>query len=254
MMWLGVAVLIGVVKRHSLGSLSLADLWDIGFGALDPSQIFSDVADGPRIRKVVVANLPQLMVSLLYFNYNGAITCMILAVEWAGFSKSPRGLRVSDPSGPHQRSTYFLQLPYRYSIPMMVSMTTLHWIISQSLFAFEINIYDMNGNQADRGPVSACGYSIIATIFALILGGLMIISLLACALWKLPNNLPLVSNCSTAISAACHSDPHTQLESGLEEELLMWGASTESSSDCGVGHATFRARSASPLVTGGMYS
>lgn len=81
----------------------------------------------------------------------------------------------------------------------------------------------------------------------------MIISLLVCGFWKLPNGLPLVSNCSAAISAACHPDPNTHFEPGLEEEPLMWGASDELYTHS-VGHGTFRANNVKHLAVGKLYS
>ena len=59
---------------------------------------------------IFVANSPQLILSILYFFYNGLITYMLMADEWSGFSKTRKGLRVTSASGA-QRSTYRLQIP-----------------------------------------------------------------------------------------------------------------------------------------------
>lgn len=41
-----------------------------------------------------------------------------------------KGLRVTQPHG-YQRSSYFLQLPYRWSLPLIVISGTLHWLLSR---------------------------------------------------------------------------------------------------------------------------
>jgi hypothetical protein len=129
------------------------------------------------------------------------------------------GLQVSEPHGPHQRSTYFLQLSYSYAVPMMVAMATLHRLISQSLFAVQIAVVDNNGTTIPGRQMATCGYSAIALIFVLIVGGLMIIALLVSAFWKLTYKSPVVSFCSAAISAVCH--PGDQEGERLAELPLM---------------------------------
>lgn len=95
------------------------------------------------------------------------------------------GLQVSEPHGPHQRSTYFLQLPYSCAVPMMVAVATLHRLISQSLFAVQIAVVDNNGTTIPDRQIATCGYSAIALIFVLIVAGLVIIALLVSTFWKL---------------------------------------------------------------------
>jgi hypothetical protein len=81
----------------------------------------------------VVVNLPQLGLSIAYFSFNGLFTRMISEREWANFSISFRPLRVSRPRG-SQKSTYRLQLPYRWSIPLIIVSGTLHWLVSNASY------------------------------------------------------------------------------------------------------------------------
>jgi hypothetical protein len=144
-------------------------------------------------------------------------------------------LQVSEPHVPYQLSTYFLQLPYSYAVPMMVAMATLHWLVSQSPFAVQIAVVDNNGPTMPDRQMATCEYSAIALIFVLTVGGLMIIALLVSAFWKLTYKSPVVSFCNAAISAACH--PGDQEGERLSELPLMWGV-VGSCDD--VGHASFR--------------
>jgi len=78
-------------------------------------------------------NLPQLEVSITYLCINAILTRMHVEREWVMFGRECKALRVSHPKGA-QRSTYRLQLPYRWSIPLMVISGTLHWLISNCIY------------------------------------------------------------------------------------------------------------------------
>ena len=75
------------------------------------------------------------------FSINGLCTSMSLANEWSQLSvssalKSRAGaktLRCSNPEG-QQRATYFLQLPFRFAVPLISVAAIIHWLISQSIF------------------------------------------------------------------------------------------------------------------------
>ena len=51
----------------------------------------------PFITTVLLANIPQLFLSVWYFAYNAILTRLQLSQEWALFSTSFRPLRVSQP-------------------------------------------------------------------------------------------------------------------------------------------------------------
>ncbi|KAF4475215.1 hypothetical protein CGCF415_v010562 [Colletotrichum fructicola] len=53
--------------------------------------------------------------------------------EWDNFSLGFCPLRVTQPKG-EQISTYRLQLPYKYNIPLIASSTLAHWLLSNTLF------------------------------------------------------------------------------------------------------------------------
>lgn len=166
---------------------------------------------------VLLANTPQIIVSFAYFFYNKMLTTMLLAVEFNDYAAERKPLRVSWPKG-HQRSTYYLSLPYRYCIPLLITHAILHWLVSQSLFFVQVILYDMVGNLTPERIV-ACGYSPMAILFALIVGASMMIVILVLGFRDFKNSMPLASSCSAAISAACHAPP------GCGDALkpVMWG-------------------------------
>src|SRR5688572_23923235 len=97
-------------------SNSLGDVIRAGFKKLDTRRIV-DFRSSNVLQAVLIANAPQLFISFIYVIYNSIYTCMLLAQEWSTYAYTRKPLRVSYPSG-EQKSTYFLQLPYRYAIPL----------------------------------------------------------------------------------------------------------------------------------------
>lgn len=56
-----------------------------------------------------------------------------------------KGLRVTAPRG-EQRSSYFLQLPYRWAVPLMIVSGALHWLMSQTIFPVRLETRSRDGN------------------------------------------------------------------------------------------------------------
>lgn len=82
---------------------------------------------------LLTANTPQLILSFCYFSFNSFLTRIQVEEEWSSYSHSYKPLRVSNPKGA-QVSNYRLQLPYRYSIPLIAISITLHWVLSNAIF------------------------------------------------------------------------------------------------------------------------
>jgi len=145
---------IGTVKLSGQ-STSLASLAKVDIGAVSSNflvRVNGNIgAHNSLIGYVLLANLPQLVLSAVHLLYNAHFTIMALSKEWSRFSTTRKTLRVSYPKGA-QRSTYFLNLPYRYALPLMFASGTLHWLVSQSLFLVRIRTLDDFG---DEDPVHA---------------------------------------------------------------------------------------------------
>ncbi|KAM5349449.1 hypothetical protein ACJ41O_005954 [Fusarium nematophilum] len=137
--WVLSSVLIGSSLIVAAVMLSLAingqPLNQSRFGHAPQNE---DVADDnlynlPLVQLTMVANLPQLILSICYMSYNGLFTRMLAEFEWSKYSVGFRALRVTDPKG-KQNSTYRLQLPYRFSIPLIIVSILLHWIYSNCIY------------------------------------------------------------------------------------------------------------------------
>jgi len=154
-----------------------------------------------------LANAAQLVLSFCYLAINSECTAMAGAAEWNSFASSRKGLRVTRPVG-QQRDTYFLQLPYRWSLPLTIISGGLHWLLSQSIFLVRIDTYDRKGKLVEgESSKSACGFAptsftTLAICFFLLVG---IVGLIGRK--KIEVRIPFAASCSLVISAACHTPP-----------------------------------------------
>ena len=170
---------------------------------------------------ILIANSPQVLLSFLFLTYNGLFTCMLLGHEWSGYAHVRKPLRVTSPSG-SQRSTYRLQLPYKYGIPLLVLSGTLHWLVSQSIFLARVDFYKDGVLEQDYyESVSTMGYSCIAIITVIALGGIVVIIGILHGFRRYKLGIPLAASCSAAISAACHR-PNEDVDAPYKP--VMWGA------------------------------
>ncbi|KGO39900.1 Peptidase C78, ubiquitin fold modifier-specific peptidase 1/ 2 [Penicillium expansum] len=185
------------------------NLWDSGLGDASTGTTLAGLsipATASGIFSMIfMANIPQILVSLAYFFYNGLLTCMLGAVEYDNYATEQKPLRVSWPRG-GQRSTYYLSLPYRYSVPLLVVSAVLHWLVSQSFFFVQVIPFDRHGVPQKSYPdvLVTCGYSPVAIIFGIIVGGFLPIVAVLLGLRRFRSHMPLAGQCSAAISAACH--------------------------------------------------
>ncbi|KAI1775604.1 hypothetical protein F4818DRAFT_457822 [Hypoxylon cercidicola] len=249
--------------RHRNFSTTIPDLWKLGFGTLSPYTYL--VAGLPRedprglISNVLLANLPQLVLSFVYIFYNAMLSTCLVQLEFSRMHlKERKPLRVSEPIG-IQRSTYFISLPLRYGIPLYMSSALMHWLVSQSLFLARITAICADGSpetcpggQVDvANSFSTCGYSPIAVFTTLIVGALVILSAVALGFRRYDGTMSMVCTNSMAISAACHV-----LEEDREDGYLLpvqWGVVEIKD---GIGKCSFTTAPSNTLrmpVTGLMY-
>jgi hypothetical protein len=212
-------------------SLSIPNPYSIGFGTYNSYatlNIFPISETSPTVEDfssnslllsmVTVANLPQVIVSCLYFAYNTVYTSMVSADEFSRFSSHRKALRTTNPRG-DQRSTYWLSLPWTYALPIAAASSLLHWLISQSLFIARTEILDTYG-QPESISYMEVGYSPLAILLALLFGSGMVLGLVLNGSRKL-RPCVLVGNNSLAIAAACQR-PEKDVDAQLRR--VQWGA------------------------------
>lgn len=199
---------------------------------------------------VLLANLPQLVLSLLYMSYNGLFTCMHLAYEYAGFAKHRKPLRVTTPRG-KQRTTYWLQLPYTYSVPLLVASAVLHWLVSQSLFLVRISFWSDGVEMMDYST-SAVGYSCAPIVCVLVIGGCMTLVAVGLGFRKLGCSMPVAGSCSIVLAAAAHR-PEADVDAAILP--VKWGETSDASArDTGIRHCCFTSEDVTDAQEGTFYA
>lgn len=134
------------------------------FGAWGTSSSFiitateSTPTAGGVLKNAWLANLPQFVLSVVYFMINRICTSICSAQEWNNYALHRKGLRVTEMPRGFQKSTHFLQLPYRWAIPLTVAQGFLHWLLSQSVFLVRVDMRNREG-ELYQTSICACGYS-----------------------------------------------------------------------------------------------
>lgn len=173
---------------------------------------------------IFAVNTPQVVFSLLYLFYNGLFTSLFAAHEWSRFAYKHRPLRVTTPRGPHQRSTYYLQMPLRFGISFALLSMFFHFLISESTYFSRLAVYDIIDVHTPRNDFSTTGSSLPPIVLILICGSMVLCLGIVIGFAQFRAGIPVVGGCSAAISATCHplqDDPDAALVP------LKWGAVCE---------------------------
>ncbi|KIV87479.1 hypothetical protein PV11_03022 [Exophiala sideris] len=245
----GTAVCLALGINNFVGDKTIQNAWAVGLGTVRPGNLvmgwnLPGYGNASIAVSTLIANMPQTIFSFLYICYNSLFTVMFMARELSNLSvtagRGRKTLRVTDPQG-EQKSTYFLSLPYKYGIPLLIGSGLLHWLVSQSIFLANITIIPRDGTVPMQDEITTVAYSPIAMLFILFVGFGLLVFLFATAMRKLPIGMPLIGSNSLAISAACH--PPGQLDECEREEMvqhpLNWGAVPGSSKVVDLGISGF---------------
>ncbi|OCL09335.1 hypothetical protein AOQ84DRAFT_431347 [Glonium stellatum] len=249
MLYIIAIIVASVFIKRSLQGMpsSFKGLWATGLGTLNGNNLLS--MSTSLVGGVILANVPQAVLSYLYLCFNALYTCMLVAHEWARFFYERRTLRVTSPSS-QQRSSYWLQLPYTYAVPLTVASGLLHWLASQSLFMVQITVVNDDGEPDPGLSISTCGYSPVAIILTTIVGSFIVLGGIGTALRRYPAGMPLASSCSAAISAACHP-PSEDIDAAVLP--VQWGV-VDGGGKGEVGHCTFTSMRVTEPVPGKLYA
>jgi hypothetical protein len=228
---------------------STSGLWKVGFGTVNSNNLMNITVS--LIGGVLFANTPQALLSYLYLAYNAFYTNLFVAHEFTSYMHERKALRVTAPRG-KQRDTYWLNVPFRYAIPMTVMSGLFHWLASQSIFMVQITI--TNDQRFPARQISTCGYSTMAIILLLIVATFIAGSGLVVAQRRYKAGMPLASSCSAAISAACHP-PAGDVDAQLLR--VQWGAVShgvgEGEAEV-VGHCSFSSWPVEMLIPKRLYA
>ncbi|RPA74348.1 hypothetical protein BJ508DRAFT_418645 [Ascobolus immersus RN42] len=199
-----------------------------------------------QLQAVVLANAPQALLALLYHALNQLLTHYHLPQEVLNFTTERKPLRVSSPSG-EQRTSYFLTLPWRYSIPFSVATMIVSWGVGQSWMFVRTVRHGVNTSTLATSTntvrkVSTISFSVNGGLASLILGSVVLIFILIMGLRKLPPTGPVVvgSACVGAISRSDGEEDMGYFGTGGEamrcwERGVMWGVVDDEEGEVGWG-------------------
>ncbi|MCJ1283445.1 hypothetical protein MMC26_002774 [Xylographa opegraphella] len=261
----GCVTLLAYGIVHIVGPKDISTLWNLGLGAVHTGTLINwsipSTGSAGLIGCVLLANLAQPILSFLYFLYNGLFTCMLAELEWSNLIWVKKGVRVSNKPQGDQRSSYFLQLPYRYAIPIMMLSGVLHWLVSQSIFLVDVQSYDFAG-QPDQclgnsyqscGSHLTCGWSPAAIMSVIIVGVFMIAFGFLTGRRRYRAGMPLAASSSTVISAACHVNRELEPKD-LPYLRIKWGVMSTGDTNDEIGHCAFSALEPKMPEEGHLYS
>ena len=232
-----------VLGSEGVDGLGSAIMSGIAFGAPAGKTminvVFSDV-----LSTAVIANSPQLILSAVYVVYNNILTSICLAAEYTDFASERKGLRVSARPVGAQRAAYFLQLPLKLGVPLVVISGTMHWLISQSLYLVKIDLLwspakiadpfspsiDSSGRELSIDHEEAyltLGWSPLGVVLVYCGVFVMITVLVGYGFFKFKKAMPVAGSCSAAISAACHRGNQDKAALKPWESEVQWGVSQD---------------------------
>ena len=228
------------------------DPWDWNWATSSTQQVpiaQSSYSTGSVLFNAWLANAPQLVLSTAYFALNRMCTSICFTREWNDYAMFRKGLRVTDPSA-EQRPAYFLQLPYRWAVPLTAISGVLHWLLSQSLFLVLLEIRDTDGTIIDGESRSTVGYSNLSLLVFATTYFVMLFTVLGLQLRKITLRIPPSNHCSLVISASCHPPPE---DVNAQLKPVQWGV-VRARFGGGVGHCSFTSEGVSSPEQGKYYA
>jgi hypothetical protein len=143
-----------------------------------------------------------------------------------------------------QRTTPSLQLPYRFSVPLLITSGVLHWLCSQSLFVVCIMIGSNDLDDSDYTS-TAIEYSPRAVLVVIIIGVVIVMGVILAGRRHYHGIIPVAGSCSSAISAMYHI-PQSEKSEDAVTRPLQWGVTNytddSENNEALVGHCSFSSR------------
>lgn len=244
---------LGKLDEYSLTDRTLCDFKI--FGVLHDNEKWVECRTTyGGVSAMILTNLPQLAVSTIYLSLNHQLTLMVQLRDWARFAAHRQAIRVSHPEpDSDQVSTYWLSLPYRYSIPLLLTSISLGWLVSQTLFIVRYALYDDTNIQDVPDAFYKMGFSTIALIFLLVFGLIIFGVSVAIGFCKCTPGMPLGPSNSLIIAAACHPPERDHYAA---RKMVRWGAIPINDNTEEVDsprHCTITSRRVEDLVEGTQY-
>jgi hypothetical protein len=212
-------------SHYSYGyGLSLSDcLKERGLGSIDivfvPGSGSAPISEYEKPvtfpLQVLVANCPQIWLSIGYLLCNNQVTRIWMEREWRSFylrRHRPRVSHYSRETG--LLPTRWLQVPYWLTGILMALSTMLHWLLSQMMFVVEI-LTDKTGHADSQF------YTNFSTFAGLVVGAVATVLILALTIYSfvpIRTSMPLMGGSTRMVIESSR-----MLITPLPEEGVAWG-------------------------------
>ena len=232
-----------IVGTKKLAPPTIANAWSVGLGRVQTQNLvlganLPQLGASAVLITALVANAPQALLSFLYMVYNTLFTLMYLGEDWDMFGaytattrhrlqitskkQTHRYLRVSDPKG-KQKSTHFLNLPFRFALPLICVSGLLHWLMSQSLYLANISVIPRDGTRPRHDEITTVAFAPQGMIWLIAVAIVMAGALVVNGSRKFGGQMSIVASNSAAISAACHVGMPERRRREMVLRGVAWG-------------------------------
>jgi len=215
---------IGIDAWYNVvGGLDLPDrIKRFGLGTDDPATTLVSGATGQPFQQgppfpvqVLVANSPQVWLSIGYLTWNNQIGRIWLEREWRSYYCARQLPRVSYGSQARGvRNARWLQLPYWLTASIMSISVFLHWFVSQTLFVVEIYFSDPHIASVFHmhySPLAIIAAGSVSTVLVL---GITVYYFIPVICW-----MPLMAGSAKVVFNSCSLLPASE----LPRNGIAWG-------------------------------
>jgi len=200
----------------------------------------SVVTSTEMLAPILMANMPQICISIGYLVFDSQISRLWQEREWRSYYLRRKKPRTGNATNPQTRRTRWLTLPYLLSALLMSLSICLHWLGSQAVFMVESYEWSFQ-NMSIALYVALLPALVLACCCTALLFVITVV-------YFLPqrSSMPIMCGSARVVFASC-----CQLEE-LPEDGIMWGDITASSipSQRKAGFS----RTAGAIVEGEVYS
>jgi hypothetical protein len=185
---------------------------------------------------VIIANSPQIWLSIGYLLWNTQVTRIWMEGEWRSYYQKAHIPRVSQNTNETGvRATRWLQLPYGVTAILMMLSTIMHWLVSQTLSVVEI--------EGKTGTSFYLNHSSFAILCIGMVASVLVLGMTIYYFIPVRTNMPLMAGSARVVFESCK-----RLPSRLPSEGIAWGdISTSTERLAGFGETV------SPLIVGAKY-
>lgn len=131
---------------------------------------------------------------------------MLASHEFMQYVMQRQPLRVRSPASA-RLSTYWLALPFKYTMPLMILSPLLYWAASQAIFVVLLDVVGLDCKVDLDSSISTMECSSDTTVLAMILSTAIFVSGTVLAFRDYPAGKTLASSSYIAITAAYHARP-----------------------------------------------